>query len=82
MRGRGLALFERVSELIACGLAGALLVAVAWRADQGLAPEYRIETFELQYATLWSLEPPVQDDGAGWLMVYVLRMSAALARAH
>jgi hypothetical protein len=82
MQPWGWALFERVSELIACGLASALLVAVAWRADQGLDPDYRIETFEVQYATMWRLEPSAEGDGLAWLTVYLLQVSAALARAR
>ena len=73
--------FERVSETIAWSLAAALYVAMTWRADQMLAPEYRLETFESQYAALWSVDGPVESQG-GALMNYVLQTSAALARAH
>jgi hypothetical protein len=81
MKAWGMALFQRVSELIACGLAAALLIAVTWRADQGLDPQYRIETFEVQYATLWPVDPSDPNDALAWLVVYLLQVSAALARA-
>ncbi len=78
MKQRALVLFECVSELIACSLAGVLFVAVAFQAEQRLAPEFRLETIESQYADLWTVDAPIPDILPAPFVSFVLHMSAAL----
>ena len=82
MKHRWLALFELASETIACVLAGAVVAVCAIRTDQMLAPELRLETFELQFANAGTFEESAPNVLRGAALNYLIQMASALARAR